>query len=175
MAAPTRDEALATLEEGRGTLDALFERLGEQELVRTSTIGGGDWSALDLLGHIGTWEELALDALSAWRAGRVPLVEEVFRAAPSVDELNAQRIQSLRRRRPDEVRRWAHDTHEALVAEITAMSDEEWTSKAPYPAERRDRLVTLLGSVLGAPQRPFGHPFAHQPDLQAYVDEVRGA
>ena len=42
-----------------------------------------------------------------------------------------------------------------LIREIEEMSDQEWTSKAPYAAERRNRLVTQLGSVLGAPKRPF--------------------
>ncbi len=31
----------------------------------------------------------------------------------------------------------------------------------------------LLGSVMGAPKRPFGHAFAHLPDLEAFVSFPR--
>ena len=173
MAVPSRQEALATLEEGRRATDELLERLDEQELVRTRTIGGGDWSALDLIGHLGTWEELALDALREWREAKMPLVEELFRSNDAVDTLNADRVAALRASAPDQIVSWARDTHRAMVSEIEGMSDDEWNSPAPYETERRANLGTLLGSVMGAPQRPFGHAFAHLPDLEAYVDSVR--
>lgn len=174
MALPTRQEAIGTLEEGRVAIDALVARLAGGEIVRAGTIGGGDWSALELIGHLGVWEELALEALAEWRDERVPFVEEVFRGSQTVDELNDERVAALRERAAGDVRAWATQTHRALVAEIEAMSDDEWTSKAPYPAGQRDRLAMLLGSVLGASKRPFGHAFAHLPDLQAYVIELRG-
>ena len=175
MPVPVREDALATLDKGRSAIEALVSQLSEQELVRTRTIGGGDWSALDLIGHLGTWEELALDALRAWRDGHVPLVEEVFRTAPNVDELNAERIAKLRQWTPRDVTTWARDTHRALIFEIQGMGEEEWRSNAPYPAEQRDRLGTFLGSTLGAPNQPFGHDFAHLPHLQAFVTSVRGS
>jgi hypothetical protein len=173
MALPTRQEAVGTLEEGREAIDALVSRLAGEEIVRAGTIGDGAWSVLELIGHLAVWEELALEALAEWRDGRVPFVEEVFRGSQTVDELNDERIAALRLRAEDDVRIWAAQTHRALASEIEAMTDDEWTSMAPYPAERRDRLAMLLGSVLGASKRPFGHAFAHLPDIQAYVSDLR--
>ncbi|MCA1840855.1 MAG: hypothetical protein LC723_11100, partial [Actinobacteria bacterium] len=40
--------------------------LPEDLANRPSTIGGGDWSANDLLGHLQTWEEVAIDAYQSW-------------------------------------------------------------------------------------------------------------
>ena len=52
------------------------------------------------------------------------------------------------------------------------MTDDEWTARVPYDAERRRTLAGLLGSIAGAPQRPFGHAFAHIPDLEAFVSSL---
>ena len=57
---------------------------------------------------------------------------------------------------------------------LARLSDEEWLAKAPYQGtDGRDRLLaTLLGFLTAAPQRLFGHVFAHLPDLEAYVRSV---
>jgi hypothetical protein len=52
------------------------------------------------------------------------------------------------------------------------MADQEWEARAFYPTERRDRLALLLGSITGAPGQPFGHAFAHVPDLEAFVSSL---
>jgi hypothetical protein len=166
---PTREEAVATLGEGQAGLGALLDQLSEKELTAPATIGGGDWSAKDLIVHIRAWEAFALDAVREWRRGERPMIEDTFAGPTKVDELNAMVFEQQRDRSLDDVRREAELTHRSLVDEIERMSDEEWMAKAPYPTDKRRRLCELVGSVLGAPQRPFGHAFAHLPDLQAYV------
>lgn len=170
MAAPTRDEALATLAEGHDAVDALIARLDDEQLVAPRTIGGGDWSAKDLLGHLAFWEELAIEALTELRAGRKPSVEAAFaRGAEGVDELNAVNQERTRTQPPGAVRRRAAGAYEAIAGAIRDMGDEEWTTKVPYAAERRETVALMLASILGAPKRGFGHAFAHIPDLEAYV------
>ena len=91
MATITRDEALATLGDGQTSLESLLARLLDDELARPATIGGGDWSAKDLLGHVAFWEELAIQALEAIRAGRPANAEAIFGAgATGVDAANAR-------------------------------------------------------------------------------------
>jgi hypothetical protein len=170
---PTREEALATLREGRARLDELLDRLSEAELTAPATIGGGEWSAKDLIGHLGAWEAFALDALQQWRKGERPAIEDTFADPRRVDELNAVVFERERHRSWGEVQGDAAEAHRALLDEIERMDDDEWMAKASYPTDKRRRLCELLGSVLGAPKRPFGHAFAHLPDLEAYVTTVR--
>jgi len=173
MALPTRDEAIQTLDEGREQVDVLFGRLSDDQASRPSTIGGGDWSAKDLVAHLETWEAIALQTIGEWRDGVVPSIEETFaKGADGVDALNAERYDAKLALTPSEVATQAGETHRALLDEIRHMDDEEWASKAFYETERRTRLGQLLAGVLGAPKRPFGHAFAHLPDLQAYVESI---
>ncbi|MBI2237985.1 MAG: DinB family protein [Actinobacteria bacterium] len=172
MTIPTRDEAIRTLDEGHRGVGELMALLSDDDLVKPATIGGGDWSAKDLLGHLTTWEEIALESLDEWRRGERPGIEDVF-SGNGTDRLNDESVARKTALPLAEVRATAEAVHRALVDAIAAMTDEEWTGKAPYPAERRTRLATLLGAILGAPQRPFGHAFAHLPDLEAYVASLR--
>jgi Mycothiol maleylpyruvate isomerase N-terminal domain len=176
MALVTRAEAVRTLEEGHTTVAGLLANVGEEDFVRPATIGGGEWSAKDLLGHLTTWEEAALEALEGWRAGRTPTIEtEVFAHPGGIDDFNARTVASKAAQSSDVARRASEETHAGLVAEIEGMSDDEWSSKAPYPTERRRRLGELLGSITGAPKRPFGHAFAHIPDLEAFRAGLLGS
>lgn len=168
MARPTRADALATLEEGQAGLDALLGGLSEEELTRPATIGGGDWSAKDLIGHIAFWEEVALEVLGAWRRGVGLNLAEAF-APGGTDGMNAWNQERKARWSLQRVQRDAQETHRRLVNEMEGLSDEDWRSLVPSPTARRARLGTRLGGVLGAPKRPFAHAFAHIPDLEAYV------
>jgi hypothetical protein len=168
MARPARGDAVATLEEGQARLDALLGRLSEDELIRPATIGGGDWSAKDLVGHIAFWEEVALAVLDAWRRGAGLNLSEAF-APGGTDGMNAWNQQRKGRWSLQRVQSDAHTTHRRLVSELRKLTDEAWRSSMPMTASRRVRLGTRLGGVLGAPKRPFAHAFAHIPDLEAYV------
>ncbi|HEY3210079.1 MAG TPA: DinB family protein [Actinomycetota bacterium] len=171
MARPTRKDALATLEEGQARLDDLLGRLSEQELIRPATIGGGEWSAKDLIGHIGFWEEVALEVLDSWRRQEVLNLAEAF-APGGADGMNAWNRDRKARWSLQRVQRDGQKTHRALMEQIGHLSDQDWLSVAAS-AGRRTRLGTRLGSVLGAPRQPFGHAFAHIPDLERYVASVR--
>jgi hypothetical protein len=170
MSRTSRDEAVATLREGHGRVTELVDQLSEDDVIRPATVGGGDWSAKDLLAHITTWEEAALQALAEWREGRRPTIEaEAFASDEGVDRFNAATVEAKAKLPMADVRAEAERVHAALVHEIEAITDEEWSARAPYETERRRRLVELLGSILGAPKRPFGHAFAHLPDLEDVV------
>ena len=169
----TREEALATLAEGRAAIAALVAKLDDEQFERPRTIGGGDWSARDLVSHLAHWEELAQEAAGEWRAGQEPSIERVFRDG-TVDEVNAKNDAASRGLTAAQVRERAARAHAAIVATVTATSDEEWSRKGAYATERRETLGMLLASILGAPKRGFGHAFAHLPDLQAYVSTLAG-
>jgi mycothiol maleylpyruvate isomerase-like protein len=164
-----RDEAVATLGEGHDRVDQLLAGVSEADVIREATIGGGDWSAKDLVGHIATWEEAAIQAIVDVRRGTVPRIETYLREAGGVDRYNAEKVPELGALSLDVVLDRAAAAHETLASQICGMSDEEWFASVPYPAERRRTLANLLGSITGASKRPFGHAFAHLPDLEAFV------
>jgi hypothetical protein len=176
LAALSRQEALTILEDGHERLLAQFDRLSDDDAVRPGTIGGGEWSAKDLIGHIATWEALALRSLIEWRSGEMPWVERAdgpFSAPTTgkVDAFNAKTVSEKAGAALGEIRADAQKTHRDLIEAIESLSDREWAAKAFYPTPngRRRKLGTLLGSVLGAPQGPFAHALAHLPDLAAHV------
>lgn len=172
MAQPTRDEAVATLEDGRHRLVGILARVPEGGYSARG-IGGGEWSVKDAVGHLAFWHELALEAIDAWRREDRPRVLQYF--VNDADVIHAANAEDVARKSGwdyEEVRQEFDRTHEAVVAAITKMSDEEWRRKAPYPTERHNRLSALLGGILGSDQSPFGHTSAHLPDLEAFVDEL---
>jgi hypothetical protein len=175
MAQPSPEKAIRTLDDGRQQLVDLAARLTDEQLERPATIGGGDWSAKDLVAHLEVWEASAPQARQEWRTGTLPAIEDVFaKGAEGVDALNAERVQAKRSLTISEASTQATDTHRELIEELSHIDPEEWEAKAFYETERRTRLGTLLGAITGAPKRPFGHAFAHLPDLEAYVDEATG-
>jgi hypothetical protein len=175
----SRSAAIDTLEEGRAKVDALLSPVPDVHLARQGTIGDGEWSAKDLIGHVATWEELALRSLREFQGGTMPWVERpdgVFSAPATgkVDALNAHTVAEKRGMSLGEVRDQADSIHRDLIKAIEGLTDLEWHARAFYPTpnNRRRHLSTLIGSILGAPGGPFQHAFAHLPDLESFVRSV---
>src|ERR687885_735629 len=143
MATPARAQALATLEAGQDELDAL-------------------------MGHIAFWGELALETIDAWRAGRRPGVEDISGPA-GTDRANADNQARTAPQSAAEIRSRAASAHQALRSALSSLSEAEWNAPAPYDTPSPPSLGELLGGVLGAPNHPFGHTYAHLDDLRAYV------
>lgn len=171
MASITREEALATLEDGQAQVEVLVAQLSDEEAARPATMGGGDWSAKDLMGHIARWNEIAIEALGSWREGERPGIEDAW--GDGVDKLNAENYERSKADSPEQARSRLRRSHDALVGAIRDMDNAEWHSKAPYQTERRSWLGMMLGSITGAPKRAYGHAFAHLPDLEKYASELR--
>jgi uncharacterized damage-inducible protein DinB len=172
MAAPTRAEAIAILTAGNQAIHDLVARLTDAQLARPGAIGGGDWSAKDLLGHIAFWEELAIDAVDGWRAGRRPRAADIAGQA-GVDQANAENQRSTADQSLAETRLRAAASHAALLDRLRAIDDQAWATPTGYDPKRADRtLADLLGGVTGAADGPFRHAFAHLADLEAYVASV---
>ena len=168
----TRDEALAALRDGDRRVQRLVSKLSPEDVARRSALGGGDWSVADLLGHLASWEQRALDVIQCWRAGATWQVLIGLRA---VDDLNAENIRRWRRRGPVRSVAAAAEVHARLMGAIADLTDREWSSTIALSNGRRQRLSTNLGGTLGGPAGPFRHADAHLPDLNAFVSERRSA
>lgn len=164
-AAPSRRQAIRVLGEGRARIDELLDHLPRAALTRPG-LGGGTWSPKDLLGHLASWEEYALDALDAWgRDERAPIDELQFTLSTS--RINAQNVERKAGLSFARVRREADRTHEELLAAIRGLSDARW--RAPATSRGRKPLGARLGAILGGPAGPFRHDEAHHRSLAAFV------
>jgi hypothetical protein len=164
-----RDEAIGVLEDGRARLASAISGMRVEEVARRATLGGGDWSVKDLIGHVGSWERRALEAIAAWER------DEPFGSLSGVggvDGFNAANVAASRRRSLERVRREADEAHRDLVARIRSLTDADWRSLVTLTTGRRHRLVTVLGGVTGGPDGPFDHASAHLPDVLAYAAEL---
>ena len=148
---------------------ALLSSLSHDDLVRRGTIGGGEWSAKDLVAHLGLWEELALEVLEQWRRGEVLSVEALFAAEGGTDRLNDEGVRRFLDTSWDEVHARFEDLHGRVLAALGGIEDDEWS--APRQGDPAGLgLGERLGSLLGSDEDPYRHGSAHLPDLRAYVD-----
>ena len=162
---PTRREAIRILEEGRARIDELLDRLPRPAMT-TPGLGGGTWSPKDLIGHLASWEEYALDALAAWaRDERAPIDDLFFTL--STTRINDQAVARKAAWSLAKVRREADGTHEELLAAIRGISDSRW--RAPTTSRGRKPLGTRLGAILVG-RGPFGHGAAHLRSLETFVE-----
>jgi hypothetical protein len=164
MAVLSRDHAIEALAAGQAALDSLLLQLNDLDLSEPATIGGGAWAAKDVIGHIAFWEELALQALDAWRGGLAPRA-----TGANTDALNAENQAEQAGTSATELRSRAASAHEALLAVMRNIPDAEWHAPVNLPSAPEATLGALLGGILGAPERPFGHVYAHLDDLRAFA------
>jgi hypothetical protein len=164
---PSRREAIRILREGRGRTLELVGRLPARA-VTTPGLGGGEWSPKDVVGHLASWEEYALDALSAWdRGARAPIDELQF--SVGTNRINRQNVDAKASWSLAKVLREGERTHAELVAAIDSMADARWRS--PATPRGRKPLGGRIGGILGGPAGWFRHDDAHHESLVAFVDE----
>jgi hypothetical protein len=170
----SRSEAMATLGLGHRQCADLLARLSGQELSRPRTIGNGAWSAKDLVSHFTFWEELAVRTVEDCRAARRPFVEGIFDGgSEALDAANEDHYNRTAHLPAEEVLRSSEAVHLQLLRMVAAMGYDEWNGPLVYDSPHKPTLGELLGSVLGAPGRPFKHAESHLSDLQQYVHGLR--
>jgi hypothetical protein len=79
-----RDELLSRLQKSRDELASAIQRLPEDKMTAPLA---GEWSAKDLMGHIASWDELALGDLRRVARGRIPCLAALRQE--DVDDWNA--------------------------------------------------------------------------------------
>jgi hypothetical protein len=165
--APTQAEAVAILEEGDAEISMLLAVVEDADFARLGAIGGGEWSAKDLLAHLTFWESNALEALEDWRAGKEWRLHQALQGEGSEDPINDAAIEAARKLDADAVRSKAGDIHSRLLKEIGAMKPKEWGTPAGDGTRGSE-----LGSILVGSDGPFRHAFEHLGDLREYVNSL---
>jgi DinB family protein len=162
----SRRAALRILRESRARTLALLDQVPPEEFTRPG-LGGGQWSPKDLVGHLSSWEEYALDALAAWeRGGRAPIDDLQFTVSTS--RINRQNVDRKATWSVARVRRESQRTHAELLEAIERLTDARW--RTPATPRGRKPLGLRIGGILGGPAGPFRHDEAHHPSLIALVE-----
>jgi hypothetical protein len=166
----TRAEAIRRLESGHARIEALLERVPAR--ARTSPgVGGGTWTPKDLVGHLASWEERALEALDSWSREEPAPIDRLLRSK-ALSALNAGWVEEKTAWTWSRARRQAAGVHTRVVTAIAEMPDARWS--APATPRGRKPLGDRLGSILGGPSGHFKHADAHVESLQKIIGPARG-
>jgi hypothetical protein len=165
-----RRQAIRILQRGRFEIDALIREIPKRALS-TPGLGGGLWSPKDLVGHLASWEEHALDAVAAWERGERAPIDDLGRML-STRAINDQNIGRKSGWSFVRVRRDSERTHGELIATIRTLDLRRWT--APVGPHGRRPLWKRLGGILSGPGGPFRHDESHVPSLADFVSRHGG-
>jgi hypothetical protein len=166
---PTRAQALRIIEKGHQDVRDLVAQL-PRRAVTTPGLGGGEWSPKDLLGHLASWEERAVEALRSWEEGQGPAFEKDL-WSKSTAWINREGVEAKAKLSTSEIVRRADTTHAELMSRIRAMSDARW--RRPGTPRARKPVGERIGGILSGPGGYFLHADAHLKDLRAFVAEHR--
>src|SRR5262245_33275249 len=110
---PERDDAIRLARDDRARTNELLASI-DPSAFETTGLGGGTWSPKDLVGHLETWEENALDALDAWDRGeRAPIAAQV--QSLGTDEFNRREVDRKASTPGDATRTSAAATHTRML------------------------------------------------------------
>src|SRR6187200_1421094 len=158
-------DALRLVREDRARTRELLDRVSGDAFLRTG-LGGGTWSPKDLVGHLETWEQFALEAIEAFRRGEpAPITGQSL----DTDDLNRREVERKADRSATEVTASAIATHDRLLAALEGLADTAWVAPEGEGTERT--LGDRLGSILGGSRGFFRHDPGHWDDLEAFADE----
>ena len=164
---PGKGEAIRLAHEDRERTNALLAAI-DPSAFETTGLGGGTWSPKDLMGHLETWEENALDSLDAWDRGEpAPIAAQL--QALGTDAFNRREVERKAATPSDAMRTSAAATHARMLERFAALTDERWSS--PPVAGDDSTVGASLGGTLGGELGPFRHDPDHWPDLEAFAAE----
>jgi hypothetical protein len=161
---PTRRATLRILRDERARTRELLDRLPRHRLT-TPGLGGGEWSPKDLIGHLASWEEHALDALDAWDRGERAPIDALW--SIGTNAINRQNVEMKAAWPLARVRGESERTFAELLDALGSLTDARW--RGPVSSRGRRPLGARLGSILGGPAGPFRHDSSHQPSLRSFA------
>lgn len=164
----SKKQLLAELQSEQAAWLALLDEIGEENMTQPEVAGG--WSIKDIVAHITGWRRRTVNR---FRAALDPSTDMIalwpaeLHEDDEVDEINAW-IYKVNRDRPlADVLNDSHEVFQQLVAEVSALSDEQLNAPQRLPWFEGERLT---GAFL------FGHFHEeHEPDMRAWLARVKQA
>jgi hypothetical protein len=157
-----RQQLLAVVEDTWRQLDAAIDGLDEAAMAEPGVVEA--WSIKDLLGHIVTWEQMAVGRVDRWRRGE-SLVDPNW---SSTDDYNAGEAA----RRHDwplaRIREEQAATRQQLRTTLESLTDDEWITIVGED-QLRGPLGDWIGGDLGG-AGPGTHAAEHAQHIRAWRD-----
>ena len=125
--------------------DVPANRMGESGVV-------GPWSAKDVVGHITTWEQEAMDAISHYLRGRD---SASLAWKENIDGFNRQSVYNTRSKTLDDLTADLERTYEDLLAFLAGVPDD---------ALARDEVITRIR------MDTFDHYAEHTASIRQWLD-----
>jgi hypothetical protein len=129
------ERLLRRLESAYAAFEESFAGLPEAALLEPGV--AGDWSVKDVLAHVSTWEEEALEHLPAIVAGATP---PRYAASGGIDAFNARMAERKRDLSLAEVRRLLEASHRRLIEYVRSVPEDQFAGDTRF--RRRLRLDT---------------------------------
>jgi hypothetical protein len=161
-----KKQLLAEMQSEQAAWLALLDEIGEENMTQPEVAGG--WSIKDIVAHITGWRRRTV---LRFRAALDPTVDMTpywpaeLDEDDEVDEINAWIYKANRDRPLADVLNDSREVFQQLVAEVSALSDEQLNDPQRFPWLEGERLT---GAFI------FGHFHEeHEPDMRAWLDKVK--
>jgi hypothetical protein len=162
----SKKQLLAEMQSEQAAWLALLDEIGEENMTQPEVAGG--WSIKDIVAHITGWRRRTV---LRFRAALDPTVDMTpdypaeLDEDDEVDEINAWIYQANRDRPLADVLNDSREVFQQLVAEVSALSDEQLNDPQRFPWLEGERLT---GAFI------FGHFHQeHEPDMRAWLSRVK--
>jgi hypothetical protein len=130
-----KQQVFQKLEQAWTALKESYSGLSEAQFTESGVMG--EWSVKDILAHVTTWEEEALNALPLILSGGRP---PRYTRYGGIDGFNAQMAEQKRDMALPEVLRYLEETHHRLLDYLHSVPDEHFVRETSF--RRRLRLDT---------------------------------
>jgi hypothetical protein len=162
----SKKQLLAEMQSEQAAWLALLDEIGEENMTQPEVAGG--WSIKDIVAHITGWRRRTV---LRFRAALDPTVDMApywpaeLDEDDEVDEINAWIYQANRDRPLADVLNDSREVFQQLVAEVSALSDQQLNDPQRFPWLEGERLT---GAFI------FGHFHEeHEPDMRAWLSRVK--
>jgi len=163
-----KKQLLAEMQSEQAAWLALLDEIGEENMTQPEAASG--WSIKDIVAHITGWRRRTV---LRFRAALDPTVDMTpywpteLDEDDEVDEINAWIYKANRDRPLADVLNDSREVFQQLVAEVSALSDEQLNDPQRFPWLEGERLT---GAFI------FGHFHEeHEPDMRAWLARVKQA
>ena len=162
----SKKQLLAEMQSEQAAWLALLDEIGEENMTQPEVAGG--WSIKDIVAHITGWRTRTV---LRFRAALDPTVDMTpdypaeLDEDDEVDQINAWIYKANRDRPLADVLNDSREVFQQLVAEVSALSDEQLNDPQRFPWLEGERLT---GAFI------FGHFHEeHEPDMRAWLSRVK--